>query len=131
MNLQRCLTIADRIHCLLQAELDQGIDTQRMVADPLYARDVLLVCEGFVTGDLPHLARQFRSAVVAPPADARAAVPPPAAVAAARPARESGRLSDFFNSIFGPSTAPPSTLEPPPAPPAARRPTGHPREPGL
>jgi hypothetical protein len=121
MNIRRCLKIADRIHCLLQDELDQGVDAQRMVADPLYARDVLLVCEGFATGELPQLARLFRSAVVAPPAEAPGA---------GGPARETGRISGFFNSIFGPSTPPPSTLEPPAASKTAHGPPGRPGGPG-
>jgi hypothetical protein len=54
--------IAQRIDMLLQRELGQGIDVQRMVAQPLYARDVLLVCEALRGSDLALLAQQFREA---------------------------------------------------------------------
>ncbi len=143
MNTRHCLNIANRIHCLLQAELDQGVDAERMVADRLYARDVLLVCEGFGSGELPQLAQQFRSAALAPSQDASAAAPsraapaapavPAKAAAPTRPAPEAGRagrISGFFNSIFAPSTLPPSTIEPPPVRPAARRASGRPGGPG-
>ncbi|MDP2004183.1 MAG: hypothetical protein Q8K45_00765 [Rubrivivax sp.] len=116
MNKRRCLKIAQRIHAGLLAELGQGIDAQRMLADPLYARDVLLVCDALPEGDLAQLAPLFRSAALA--ADE-------AAEPAAR--RTSGfSASRFFSSFFGSS----STLEEPPQPPrtSARSDAGRGRE---
>ena len=54
------LKIAQRINLLLQRELAQGIDVPRMLAQPLYARDVLLVCDAVRGSDLAMLAQQFR-----------------------------------------------------------------------
>jgi hypothetical protein len=54
--------IALRIDTLLQRELGQGIDVQRMLAQPMYARDVLLVCDALRGSDLALLAQQFRDA---------------------------------------------------------------------
>ena len=59
-----CLKIAQRMNVLLQRELAQGIDVQRMLAQPLYARDVLLVCEAMRDSDLAVLAQQYRDASV-------------------------------------------------------------------
>jgi hypothetical protein len=56
--------IAQRIHTELLQELDQGIDVKRMLAQPLYARDVLLVCDAMRDTDLARLAEQYRSASV-------------------------------------------------------------------
>jgi hypothetical protein len=53
--------IAQRIHLLLRRELGQGIDVVRMQADPLYARDVLLVCDAMPGSELATLAQQFRA----------------------------------------------------------------------
>lgn len=110
MNTRRCLKIADRINALLLRELRQGIDRQRMVEEPLYARDVLLVCEAFPGGDLSSLAKHFRAAA-AETAEA------PAGASASGPT--SGfSASRFLSSIFGPI----STLEPPPHKPAGGKP---------
>jgi hypothetical protein len=119
MNIQRCLTIAVRIKALLQFELDHAIDPQRMVDEPLYARDVLLVCDTFHDGDLASLARHFRTA---------AAEPPPAAAAAARQATAADRAtaarrrmgfnaSRFLDSLFGAPAASDRRVEPPPLEP--------------
>jgi hypothetical protein len=54
--------LAQRIDLLLQRELGQGIDSQRMLAQPLYARDVLLVCDAMKGSELAQLAAQFRQA---------------------------------------------------------------------
>lgn len=56
--------IAQRIHTVLLQELDQGIDVKRMLAQPLYARDVLLVCDAMNDTELPQLAGQYRAATV-------------------------------------------------------------------
>ena len=60
------LKLASRIDKLLQRELDEGIAPQRMVADGLYARDVLLVCDALVGSELQSLASLFRKAAAAP-----------------------------------------------------------------
>jgi hypothetical protein len=56
------LKIAQRIDVLLLRELGLGIDPLRMLAQPLYARDVLLVCEAMRGSNLAMLATQFREA---------------------------------------------------------------------
>jgi hypothetical protein len=54
--------IAESISRLLERELGQGVDARRMLNDPLYARDVLLVCEAEPGSELDQLARRFRKA---------------------------------------------------------------------
>jgi hypothetical protein len=54
--------IAESISRLLERDLGQGVDTRRMLNDPLYARDVLLVCEAEPGSELDQLARRFRKA---------------------------------------------------------------------
>jgi hypothetical protein len=96
----RC-QIASRIHLLLRRELGQGIDVAQMLAQPLHARDVLLVCEAMPGSELASLAQQFR-----------AAEPPSAAgVDAATPSRWPQDSSGFGASLpaahdGGLSTAP-------------------------
>ena len=60
MNTRRCLRIAERIDTLTRTELRIGIDPRRMVADALYARDVLLVCDAQRSSDLSVLSQHFR-----------------------------------------------------------------------
>ncbi len=123
MDTALCLKIAEQMDPLLQRELAQGIEPYRMLAEPLYVRDVLLVCDALPGSELADLARQFRAAA-APPAPVAPARPakaaPVRAVAAAaaadslpadslpagddslppgRPSRFSP--SRFFNSLFG------------------------------
>jgi len=62
MNNRRCLRIAERIHALTTSRLGIGVDTQRMVSDALYARDVLLVCDAERDSDLAVLSQHFRVA---------------------------------------------------------------------
>ena len=93
MNIRRCQKIAERIDAALQHELQQGIDCQRMLHEPRYARDVLLVCDAFPEGDLPAMARHFRAAA----AETRAATPTVPVSSGFSPSR-------FFNSIFGPAS---------------------------
>jgi hypothetical protein len=62
MDKQRCLKLALRIDVGLHAALGEGIDAKRMVAQPLYARDALLVCDALAGTDLPALAAAFRKA---------------------------------------------------------------------
>jgi hypothetical protein len=66
MHTRHCLKLADRIHALLERELGQGIERARLLAEPLYARDVLLVCDALLATDGPLLARAFRRAAAAP-----------------------------------------------------------------
>ena len=110
MDTRRCYRIADRLHAGLQRTLGQGIDRQRMVTQPLYARDVLLVCEAMRGSDLAQMAAQFRIAVAAPESARKAAGAP-------SPARDAAGFSPsrFLNSLFGPV----SDLDGGPADPAA------------
>jgi hypothetical protein len=66
MHTRHALKIADRIHRVLLRELGQDLDRQRMVREPLYARDVLLVCDALRDTDAPFLAQHFRRAASAP-----------------------------------------------------------------
>ena len=93
MHTRHCLKIADRIHVLLVREIGQGLERQRMVREPRYARDVLLVCDALRHTVAPLLARHFRRS---------AASPDEAELAAARKA--SGfSASRFLNSLFVPA----------------------------
>jgi len=65
MNADRLFRIANRIHLLLLRELGQGVDVKRMLTEPLYARDILLVCEAMPGSDLDSLAKHFRAGTVA------------------------------------------------------------------
>jgi hypothetical protein len=88
MNTSRCLKIAERLHTLLLAELGVGLDAERMVEDPLYARDVLLVADAYRSHDLATLAAHFRAGAAEKPSLAQAlgvapqAVPPGLALGA-------------------------------------------------
>ena len=106
MNTRRCLQIANRIDVLLQARLGRGIDLQRMVAEPLYARDVLLVCDAHRGEELAELAQSFRAAALEEPADDAGQA------GASRPDRASpGFLSSLFDALK-PARAEPSSLPP-------------------
>lgn len=56
------LQLAQRIHQLLLREIDHAIEVERLLADPRYARDVLLVCEAVPGGELVPIAALFREA---------------------------------------------------------------------
>ncbi|HSW23999.1 MAG TPA: hypothetical protein VLJ62_14635 [Burkholderiaceae bacterium] len=58
----RRLQLATRIHYALLREIGQGIDVGRLLKHPLYARDVLLVCDACTGHDLRRLAGAFRGA---------------------------------------------------------------------
>jgi hypothetical protein len=66
MNDARLLRIANRISLLLLKQLGESIDVKRMISEPLYARDVLLVCEAEPGSDLDSLAQHFRVASAEP-----------------------------------------------------------------
>lgn len=107
MNPTPCLKIAQRISTLLAQELGQGVDAARMVSDPLYARDVLLVCDALGGTELGALAPRFRVALAAAQAE------PDTASVGHRPSGFSA--SRFLGSLFGATTASPaSTLDGPP-----------------
>jgi hypothetical protein len=59
----RRLQLATRIHYALLRELGQGVDVGRLLKQPAYARDVLLVCDACSGNDLPRLAKAFRGAL--------------------------------------------------------------------
>ena len=61
----RRLQLATRIHYALMRELGFGIDVGRLMKQPLYARDVLLVCDACSGHDLPRLAIAFRGLTAA------------------------------------------------------------------
>lgn len=99
MNKRLCLTIAARIDAALQRDLGEGIDLARMLSDPLYRRDVLLVCDAQDGPELPAMAKEFRDASEAAEAEMAGS--------------DSGfSPSRFFNSLFGalgmPSEQPPA-----------------------
>ena len=80
------------MHELLLSELGQGVEPQRMLDEPLYARDVLLVCDALADTELPQLAKSFRRAALeAPPV-----APPPRQTETAL-----AGIGGFFSSIFG------------------------------
>ena len=98
MSTRRCLKIAGRINALLVREIGQGIDPARMLAEPLYARDVLLVCQALPGSELAELAPQFSQAAMTLAADNEA-----------RAEQRSGfQPSRFLASLFSPSTGSPA-----------------------
>lgn len=56
------LQIATKIHFFLMRELGRGIDVEQMLAQPRYARDVLLVCDACRGTELAELAAAYRQA---------------------------------------------------------------------
>lgn len=75
MNANLRLQRANRIHLMLIRELGEGIDVSHLLRRPLYARDMLLVCDALDGTPLPELARRFRG--LTPQADAAAPAHPP------------------------------------------------------
>jgi hypothetical protein len=104
MNTRRCLKIAAHISRLLQRELGQGIEPKRMVAEALYARDVLLVCDALRGSHAAQLAAIYRSAAAEAPAQAKTA------------GREPLSVSTFLHSVFFPSSLLDSDAATPPPP---------------
>ena len=94
MNTRRCLKIAERMDALLLPELGQGVDSLRMVAEPLYARDVLLVCDALPGTEGATLAQQFRMAADEKPENQGSAAAP------SRPP-SAGRRSRLFAASLG------------------------------
>jgi hypothetical protein len=109
MNARRCHKIAQRIDTLLARELGEGVDAERMLADALYARDVLLVCDAMRDHELATLSPRFR----------RAASAEPDPDDAPRPHRISGfSPSNFLSSLFGGNSTLEASAD---APPPGRR----------
>jgi hypothetical protein len=54
------LQIATKIHFFLMRELGRGIDVEKMLQQPRYARDVLLVCDACRGTELAELAITYR-----------------------------------------------------------------------
>ncbi|HET7524453.1 MAG TPA: hypothetical protein VFK10_00790 [Burkholderiaceae bacterium] len=71
----RRLQLATRIHYALLREIGFGIDVGRLLKHPLYARDVLLICDACEGHDLRRLAIAFRAASVLDPATGGASNP--------------------------------------------------------
>jgi hypothetical protein len=61
------MQLAQRIHQLLEKEIEHTIEPERLLADPRYARDVLLVCEAVPGVELRALAGLFREASASEP----------------------------------------------------------------
>lgn len=57
------LQLAQRIHDLLLAEIGHSVQIERLLAEPRYARDVLLVCEACVGSELPQWSQRFRDSL--------------------------------------------------------------------
>jgi hypothetical protein len=85
---------------LLQRELGEGVDVQRMAAQPLYARDVLMVCEALHDSEGPELAARFRADFQQPPQ----AVPPPPAAPESRAADEPDSTPSGWVASLWPAT---------------------------
>ena len=113
--------IAEAMHELLLRELGEGVDGLRMIAEPLYARDVLLVCDAMAGTEAATLAQHYR--VAANERDATAAKPaqaPEADVAGSR-SRFGPTTTSGGDSFFGPlRSGSPSSLDPPAEPGPAR-----------
>jgi hypothetical protein len=112
MDTRRCYRIADRLDAGLQREIGQGIARERMVHEPLYARDVLLVCDALRGTELERDAQKFRAAMAA-----AEPMPDPERTAVAAGGRSGFSASRFLSSLFGPASGLDSTpaSEAPPA----------------
>jgi hypothetical protein len=56
------LQVATRIHFQMLRELGFGIEVGKMLKRPLYARDVLLVCDAQQGSELARLSQRYRAA---------------------------------------------------------------------
>jgi len=88
MNTRHCQKIAVRIDTLLRQEIGHDIDITRMLTEPRYARDVLLVCDALRGTAGADLAGHFRRAALA--AEETAAAP-----------RKGFSASRFLSSLLG------------------------------
>jgi hypothetical protein len=96
------LQLAQRIHQVLAREIDHAIEVERLLTDPHYARDVLLVCDALPGSEAPPLAARFRTL----PGPATGRVPPVAGPAAPGHAQQPTDWSRD-TSGFGVSRPPP------------------------
>lgn len=120
MDTARCQELAERLHALLLQRLGMGLDTRRMLHEPLYARDVLLVCAAHPGTELAALAWEYRDAALPGRRAADAALgtantapdtvpdtaefgadPGPQPHSSRSPLSRFSRLSRFSASIFG------------------------------
>ena len=69
------LQIAQQLYPLLQREIGHAIEIERLLGEPRYARDVLLVCDALPNAELRALAAQFRADAALPPAATAAQAP--------------------------------------------------------
>lgn len=66
------MQIAQRIHQLMLREIGHAIEIERLLIEPHYARDVLLVCDAVPGAELAPLAALFRRAMLPPASSAGA-----------------------------------------------------------
>ncbi len=105
--------IAMRLRMAMQRHARQAVDTTRLLADRLYADEVVRACRALGVPDVAALADQFdaaRNSQSAPPAVAPAPLPPQAAPlpASAAPVSHSPRLTP----AGAPMTRPPPGAAP-------------------
>jgi len=114
MNTRRCLQIADAMHELLLRELGEGVDGLRMIAEPLYARDVLLVCDAMEGTEAATLAQHYRVAANEREEAAAGPAPAPDASDAATRPRFGPTTVSGSDSFFDPlRSGGPSSQDPP------------------
>lgn len=85
--------IAQRMSQLLQVEIGTGVEVRRMLAQPLYARDVLLVCDAMRGSELARLAQQYRDAAAAEAAAEAELSSPPSESGSLWPESRAGALA--------------------------------------
>ncbi len=95
MNTRPCIKIISRMNVLLLRELGEGVDPVRMLSDPAYARDVLLVCEAMRGTELAELAPRFKRAHAAALGEVTQTAGNTGVI---RPGFSASR---FLNSLFG------------------------------
>ncbi len=118
------LQLAQRIHQVLAQEIGHQIEVERLLADPRYARDVLLVCDALQGTEAPPLATQFRRLPV-PVAAATRLTGPAGGPGHARQPNDWSRDTSGFGVTQPPPMAPPPArphrADAPPRDPAERR----------
>ncbi len=125
--------IAERMQELLIRQIGHSIDLVELLENPLYARDVLLVCDACSGSELMSLSARFRSAGLPtspnlPKASTPAAKPSPTPPVALRAPGHAQQPNDWSRdtSGFGISQPPPvpgqrRDAAPADAPPTERR----------
>jgi hypothetical protein len=113
MDTARCQQLAEQLHTLLMQQLGMGLDVARMVGEPLYARDVLLVCAAHPGTALAALAWEYRDAATPTRPKSRvsdrAVTPSPAPVLKAEPGTPASRRRVAApDSDHGEDTSPPT-----------------------